>query len=331
MSGFWDGRSVLVTGGNGFIGSHLVERLVQVGARVTTTASREETRWRFLEAVRQQVEVLVGDLRDLAHARRAVREQDVVFHLAARVGGIAYNITHPGSVFRENLEPFLSTMEAARLERIGRFIVTSSACVYPRLCTIPTPESEGFQGWPEPTNEGYGWAKRMEEFVGASYAKEYGLEVRIARLYNAYGPRDNFHEASSHVIPALIRRVLSAENPLTVWGDGTASRSFLYVADAVRGLMAVAEHSPQVEAINIGNEEETTVRQLAERIVSICSTSTRLVFDASRPAGQPRRKGDTALARRLLQFETETQLADGLAKTIAWYKLHHQPVEVKTV
>ena len=156
MSRFWAGRTVLVTGGNGFVGSHLVERLVQAGARVTSTASSEQTRWRFLDAVRGDIQTAVGDLRDRAHARRLVAGQQLVFHLAGHVGGIAYNIAHPGSVFQENLEPFLSVIEAARVEGVGRFVVTSSACVYPRFCSIPTPETEGFEGRPEPTNEGYG-------------------------------------------------------------------------------------------------------------------------------------------------------------------------------
>lgn len=322
MSSFWKGRRVLVTGGSGFIGSHLVELLVEAGARVTATASSEATKDRFLGGVRSEVAFCVGDLREADHARRAVRGQEVVMHLAGCVGGIAYNMTHPGSIFRENLQMFMTVLEAARQEGVGRFLVTSSACVYPRFCSIPTPETEGFDGRPEPTNEGYGWAKRMKEFLGEAYAREYGMEIRIARPYNAYGPRDNFDPTTGHVIPALIRRVFSGENPVVVWGDGTASRSFLYATDFARGLLAVAERSQQVEAINIGADEEITIRELAQLIVRSSGRSVELEFDASKPGGQPRRRCDTRLAERLLGFRAQVPLAEGLQRTIEWYRTH---------
>jgi GDP-L-fucose synthase len=311
---------VLVTGGNGFIGSHLVELLVSAGARVVSTASSEASRWRFLDAVRHDVETRVGDLRDREAARRAVEGQEIVLHLAARVGGIAYNIAHPASIFRDNLDVFMNVLEASRVAGAGRFLVVSSACVYPRFCSVPTPEAEGFHGRPEPSNEGYGWAKRMEEFLGEAYTREYGMDVRIARPYNAYGPRDNFDPATSHVIPALIRRVLTGENPLVVWGDGTATRSFLYVSDFARGLTAVAERSPQVEAINVGSDEETSVRTLAELIVELSGRQVEIVFDTAKPGGQPRRTCDTSLAKRLLGFEAEVPLREGVRRTMEWYR-----------
>ena len=313
---FWTGLRVLVTGGNGFIGSHLTELLVAEGAIVTTTASSEQTRFRFLDAVKNDIRTVVGDLSDPRCAREAVRGQQVVMHLAARVGGIEYNIKHPGSIFYNNLTAFMSVLEASRQAGVELFLVTSSACVYPRFCTIPTPEEEGFRDRPEPTNEGYGWAKRMEEFLGEAYAKEYGMKVRIARPYNAYGPRDNFDPASSHVIPALIHRIMQSENPLVVWGDGSASRSFLYVTDFARGLMAVAEKSPQVAAINIGANEETTIGELARMLVRISGKRIKIQFDASKPAGQPRRCCDTRLAERLLGFCAQVSLEQGLAQTI---------------
>lgn len=320
MTTFWRERPVLVTGGNGFIGSHLVELLVAEGARVTSTASKEDTRWRFLDALRGDIETKVGDLRNIENSRRAVKGQQVVIHLAARVAGIEYNVGHPASIFSENLQVFMNVIEAARLEGVGQFVVTSSACVYPRFCSIPTPETEGFEGRPEPTNEGYGWAKRMEEFLGEAYAREYGMEVRIARPYNAYGPRDNFDPSTSHVIPSLICRCISGENPLVVWGDGTASRSFLYATDFARGVMAVAERATVPEAINIGSDEETTIRELAEAVVRFSGRNTEIVFDASKLSGQPRRSCDTSLAKRLLGFRAAVPLHEGLKRTIEWYQ-----------
>lgn len=319
MSAYWTGRNVVVVGGSGFIGSHLVELLLQAGARVRFTASTEATAWRFLDHVRGDVECLVGDVRDGDHARRVVHGQDLVMNLAARVGGVAFNRAHPASLFQNNLRAFMSVIEAARVEGVERFLVTSSACVYPAICMVPTPESEGFNGRPEVTNEGYGWAKRMEEYLGGAYAAEYGMDVRIARPYNAYGPRDNFDPASSHVIPALVRRVVSGENPLVVWGDPAVTRSFIYVTDFAHGLMLTAERSPQVDAINIGSAEETTIGDLASMIVEAAGRQVAITFDSSQPTGQMRRSCDTALGERLLGFRAEVPLAAGLRRTVAWY------------
>lgn len=321
--GFWTGRKVLVTGGNGFIGSHVVEQLVAEGALVTSTASSEQTRYRYLNKVRQSIGTVVGNLADPAYARKAVAGQEIVMHLAARVGGLQYNLAHPASIFRDNLAAYLTIIEASRQEGINRFLVTSSACVYPRDCSVPTMEEEGFVGRPEPSNEGYGWAKRMEEFLGAAYSKEYGMRIHVARPYNAYGPRDNFDELSCHVIPALIRRVIRGDNPLVVWGDGGATRSFLYVTDFARGLLATVEHGIDAEAINIGSDEEVTIGHLAQVIAEESGGTVRIVFDASKPVGQPRRACDTEKARRLLGFGAEVCLRDGLRETIRWYREQH--------
>ncbi|MFQ5506597.1 MAG: NAD-dependent epimerase/dehydratase family protein [Planctomycetota bacterium] len=317
-SGFWRGKRVLVTGGNGFIGSHLVERLLGAGASVTSSASSEATSLRFLGHVKDDVRFAVGDLRDPGHCMRILEGQDQLMHLAARVGGIEYNIAHPASIFRENMHVFLNCMEAARAAGTP-VLVTSSACVYPRHCSIPTPEVEGFEDRPEPTNEGYGWAKRMEEFLGEAYAREFGMHVRIARPYNAYGPRDNFDPGSSHVIPAIIRRVFESEEQLVVWGDGRTSRSFLFVEDFVRGLMVVAERSPQIEAINIGADEETSIGELAETLVELSGRDLEIVYDTEQPAGQPRRHCDTRLSEELLGYRARVSLREGLAKTISWF------------
>jgi GDP-L-fucose synthase len=325
--GFWTGRKVLVTGGNGFIGSHVVERLVTEGAIVTSTASSERTRYRYLDRVRHAIRTVVGDLADPGCAEEAVAGQEIVLHLAARVGGLQYNLEHPGSIFRDNLMAFLLVIDAARREGVARFLVTSSACVYPRDCSVPTPEEEGFAGRPEPSNEGYGWAKRMEEFLGRAYTKEYGMRIHVARPYNAYGPRDNFDESSSHVIPALIRRVVRGDNPLVVWGDGGATRSFLYVTDFARGLLAAVERGTDAEPINIGSDEEVTIGHLAQVIAEESGRAVRIVFDPSKPVGQPRRACETGNARRLLGFRAEVRLREGLRETIRWYRAQ-QPASV---
>jgi GDP-L-fucose synthase len=321
---FWSGKRVLVTGGTGFIGSHVVEQLLTLGARVRVPVHTPERAERFLGPRLSEIETMTADLRDPGAAERVVRNQEIVMHLAAVVGGIEYNIAHPASIFRDNTLVFIGTLDAARRAGVERFLVTSSACVYPRHCTIPTPESEGFRDRPEPTNEGYGWAKRMQEFLGESYAREYGMKVAIARPYNCYGPRDNFSKESSHVIPALIRRIWTdREDPLAVWGSGTQSRSFLYVEDFARGLIEVTEKHPQAEALNVGADEETTIAELVETL-SVIHEETRgkriqYRFDTSKPEGQPRRRCDTRLVEERVGFRARWDLASGLRATVKWY------------
>jgi GDP-L-fucose synthase len=320
MTDFWHGKRVLVAGGSGFVGSHLVTRLLDEGARVSATASTDVSLRRFLSPFIDRITTFVGDLRDPDHARKTVQDHEVVLYLAARVGGVAYNVAHPASLFRDNLQPFVSVIEAARLEATPRFLVTSSACVYPRDASVPTPEHEGFARVPEVTNSGYGWAKRMEEYLAGAYHAEFGLDVCVARPVNAYGPHDNFDPWTGHVIPALIRRVLGGESPLRVWGDGTATRSFLYVDDVVRGLLAVAERARETDAINIATDEEVSVGDLARLVVRLTGRNTIVEFDPSKPSGQRRRLCDTSRARQALGFKAEVGLEEGLARTIAWYR-----------
>jgi len=316
---FWRGTPVLVTGGAGFIGSHLVEQLVALGARVRVP-HRPGDSIDFLDAVRAQIDLVQGDLKDPEFCRRAARGQKAVMNLAAVVGGIEYNINHPASIFRDNLGIFMNVLEAARLEKAERFLTVSSACVYPRFCSLPTPEEEGFKDVPEPTNQGYGWAKRMEEFLSASYAEEFGMKIAVARPYNAYGPRDNFDPKSSHVIAALVRRVVEGENPLKVWGNGDNSRSFLYVKDFARGLILTAEKYPEADAVNLGADEEIRIGDLVQLICRLAGTAPKITFDSSMPTGQPRRRCDTQKAERVLGFKTEYSLEQGLKETIAWYQ-----------
>jgi len=320
MSSFWKNKKVLVTGGAGFIGSHLVEILVAADADVTVPVRSLKGKSRYLDSQCPQIKVVDADLMDFNSCLKLTEGQDVVMNLAATVGGIEFNLQRPAFIFRENLQVFMNVIEAARCCAVERLLVTSSACVYPRFCSIPTPEDEGFKERPEPSNEGYGWAKRMEEFLGMAYLREYGTQVAIARPYNAYGPRDNFDPSSSHVIPALIRRIVGGENPLIVWGDGSQSRSFLYVTDFARGLMEVAEKYAVGDAVNIGSDEEVTIADLSRMIVELSGTDASIEFDTSKPMGQPRRKCDTAKAKANVGYESKVPLREGLAKTIDWYR-----------
>lgn len=322
MNDFWRGKAVVVTGGAGFIGSCLVERLVESGA-VVSLCQRSPGSPDFYERIGDSVRIIECDLEDPAECRKAVDGQEIVMYLAASVAGITYNMKHPASIFQDNIRPFLNTIEAAKNAGVERMLVTSSACVYPRHCTIPTPESEGFVDLPEPTNLGYGVAKRVEELVGQMYAEEFGTRVAIARPYNAYGPRDDFHPETSHVIPALIRRLFrEKENPFVVWGSGNQTRSFLYVSDFARGLMEVTERYAETDPVNLGSDQEVTIRELVEELVEIYGGGVEIRFDETKPEGQPRRACDTSKARREVGFEAVVPLAEGLRKTVDWYLAH---------
>ena len=318
---FWKGKRVLVTGGNGFVGSHLTEILLTQGAGVTVVGREKPSGVRFLDLKNPSIRYHSVDLSSTRPTVISLcRNKDVVFHLAARVAGIGYNSTHPATMLRDNLAMAMTMFEAARLAQVPRMQFVSSACVYPRFCTIPTPESEGLLDEPEPTNYGYGWAKRMGEILARSYADEYGMKISIVRPYNGYGPRDNFDPRTSHVIPALIRRVVSGENPVVVWGDGSPTRSFLYVSDFARGLMEAVEKYPEPDPVNIGTEEEIRIGDLAKLVVELSGSKAQVIFDTTRPNGQPRRNCDTRKAKEKIGFTARVPLREGLKKTIEWYR-----------
>ena len=319
---FFRDRIVAVTGGGGFIGSHVVEQLLCLRAHPIVLSPKGEAR--FLQHVLTRIELRKCDLESYESTCRALEGSSVVLNLAARVGGLEYNSKHPASIFQSNMQIFLNVIKAAQQFKVDRFLVTSSACVYPRFCSIPTPEEEGVVGEPEPTNSGYGWAKRMQEYLGAQYAREFRLSISIARPYNAYGPRDNFDPASSHVTPALIRKAFeSADGVFDVWGDGSHSRSFLYVDDFARGLLEVAARYPQADAVNLGANEEVSIRDLANCIATLVSKIRGIPiqprFQVDGLTGQPRRSCDTSKAERLLGFRAKVSLSDGLKRTVEWF------------
>lgn len=316
---FWKNKKILVTGGAGFVGSHLVEKLVNFGASVTVPTRNSESNVEFLNSVRKKINVIVADLQDAKKCLRITKGMDVIMHLAKVAKGLSYNEGRQGYIFNKNMIPFINVLEGARVNGVERFLTVSSACIYPRNCTIPTPEKEGFKDIPEISNIGYGWAKRMCEFLSQAYAQEYGMNIAIARPYNAYGPRDDFGD-DAHVIPSIIKRVLNNQDPLIIWGDGSQSRSFLYVDDLVDGLLLIAQKYPLADPINLGNNEETTIKELAELIVKLAGKKPKLIFDATKPTGQRRRKCDTTKLESILGYKTKVKLEDGLRKTIEWYR-----------
>ena len=316
---FWAGRRVLVTGASGFIDSHLVEALLAQGARVRGLGRSRPRLEAALGAQAAHIEWMEGDLTLAAVARTACSGMEMVCHLAGHVGGIGQNAASPSTMLVDNVRLGLPIVDAAARAGVDRLLCVSSACVYPGDCTIPTPESEGFAGDPEATNFGYGWAKRLLEVQARAAMREFGMNVAIVRPYNAYGPRDHFELQTGHVIPALIRKVLEGDDPLIVWGDGTQTRSFLYVTDLVEGLLRAVEQYAVGDPVNLGTEEEITTAALAQLISELCGRAPEVRFDPGRPSGQARRRGDLRTAREQLGFAPRVGLREGLGRTIEWY------------
>jgi nucleoside-diphosphate-sugar epimerase len=316
---FYRSRSVLVTGGAGFAGSHLVEALVGMGARVRVPV-RESTKLDFLDDVIDDIEVVEADLFDAAAAHRAVKKQDLVLHLAAnKGGGITHSMQHHGSLFRDNMLSAIHVLDAARHAEVERFIAVSSACVYPRDSRAPTPEEDGVRDAPEPTHAGYGWSKRMIEYLTHAYSEEYGLNVGVVRPFNVYGPRDDFFRPSNHVISGIVTRLFGGERPLKAWGTGRQTRSFLFVDDMVRGVLMAGARPDVKGPLNLGSDEEITIADLTRLIVDVSGLVVDVVPDPGRPDGQPRRACDTSRARAELGFEATTPLRQGMERTIQWY------------
>jgi GDP-L-fucose synthase len=309
--GAWQGKSVVVTGGRGFLGSHLVERLVVEGARVVAPSSRQ------------------CDLTDPAAARRLLAGgPDCVFHLAARVGGIGANQAHPATFFRDTLAMGLHVLEAAREGGARMLVQVGTVCSYPKRTPVPFREEDLWSGYPEETNAAYGIAKRSLVAGSFAYAAEFGLRSANVLLQNLYGERDDFDPRTSHVIPALIRKCVDARESgaetVEVWGDGTCTRGFLYVLDAVDGLLLAARHAESPEPVNLGAPGEVTIRELAETIARLVGFAGSFRFDPSRPGGQPRRALDCSRAERLFGFRARTPMSIGLARTVAWYRAHRE-------
>jgi GDP-L-fucose synthase len=295
---------VLVTGGGGFLGSHLVERLEADGHDVVVARRRD-----YDLTHRDDAERLFADARP-----------ELVFHLAAEVGGIGANRMNPGRYWYANLMMGAHVLELSRLTGVGKLVVAGTVCAYPKFTPVPFKEDDLWNGYPEETNAPYGVAKKSVLVGAQAYREQYGLDTVFLLPANLYGPGDNFDLETSHVIPALIRKMLAGDDEVVLWGDGSPTREFLYVDDCARGLLLAAERYSGAEPVNLGTGVETSIRDLADTIADLTGFTGELVWDTSMPNGQPRRQLDATRARERFGFEATTSLREGLGNTIAWYR-----------
>jgi GDP-L-fucose synthase len=266
----------------------------------------------------------VVDLRNWSACREVMKNVDVVIHLAAKVGGIAFNQTYPGTLFYDNILMGAQLLEAARLEKIDKFVQMGTVCSYPKYTHVPFVEADLWSGYPEETNAPYGVAKKALLVMSQAYRKQYGMNIIFLVPVNLYGPKDNFDLKSSHVIPALIRKFVDAvqngRKEVFVWGTGNASREFLYVEDAAEAILAATEKYDKAAPVNLGTGNEITIKQLAELIANLTGFKGKLIWETAMPDGQPRRCLDISLAKKEFAFEAKTDLTNGLQKTIEWFK-----------
>ena len=294
----------LVTGGGGFLGSHLVERLEQDGHDVFVARSRDYDLTRYEDTDR-----LLADA-----------QPELVFHLAAEVGGIGANRANPGRYWYANLMMGAHVLELARVHGVRKVVLAGTVCAYPKFTPVPFSEDDLWNGYPEETNAPYGVAKKSVLVGAQAYREQYGLDGIFLLPANLYGPRDNFDLDTSHVIPALIRKMNDSTDQVTLWGDGTPTREFLFVDDCVEGLLLAAERYDGADPVNLGTGVETPIRELAETIADLTGFEGEIVWDTSMPNGQPRRALDASRAEALFGFTAKTTLRAGLERTIAWYR-----------
>lgn len=309
LMSYWDGKRILITGGAGFLGSAIVDKLVKERG-----VSRDHI---IIPRSRDH------DLRQMNSCLSVCREVDVVIHLAARVGGIGFNMENPASLFYDNAMMGIQMIEAARLNDVDKFVAIGTICAYPKFTPVPFKEDDIWNGYPEETNAPYGLAKKMMLVQSQAYRKQYGFNSIFLLPVNLYGPGDNFHPDSSHVIPAIIKKVHDAmtaeKDQIVLWGTGKATREFLFVRDCAEGILLAAENYDGDEPVNLGAGREISIKDLGELICRLCNFKGKIEWDTSKPDGQPRRCLDTQRAKEKFGFVAKTEFEEGLRETIEWY------------
>lgn len=304
-----DSQKILLTGGAGFLGSYVYKELILAGAsKNNIIIPRTKT----------------YDLRNPDTCKELVKDVDLVIHLAANVGGIGYNQAHPGALFYDNAIMSINLLHESYIAGVKKFVGVGTVCAYPKFTPVPFKETDLWIGYPEETNAPYGLAKKMLLVQSQAYRQEYGFNAIHLLSVNLYGPGDNFSNESSHVIPALIKKFITAtENnfeSVSIWGTGQASREFLYVSDAAMGIVKATLNYSEPEPVNLGSGMEITIKDLVEKISNLVGFKGTIIFDPSKPDGQPRRCLDTSRAKIKFDFEATTPFDIGLKKTISWYK-----------
>jgi GDP-L-fucose synthase len=306
----------MVTGGGGFLGSQVVEKLRQRGCRDVFVPRSKDY-----------------DLRRADAICRALRNAapNLIIHLAARVGGIGANRLHPAEYFYDNLMMGVQLMHEAWRSGVDKFVAVGTVCAYPKFTPVPFSEDHLWDGYPEETNAPYGMAKKMLLVQSQAYRQQYGYNSIFLLPVNLYGPGDNFDPESSHVIPALIKKCADAvdrgDETIEAWGDGSPTREFLYVDDAAEGIVLAAEAYNDSLPVNLGSGREISIKELLETVARLTGFRGKIVWDTSKPNGQPRRMLDTSRAERMFGFRARTDFADGLARTVAWYREHEKDKE----
>lgn len=310
---FWRDQRICVTGGSGFLGSFVVEKLRQRGARDIFIPTMDKYDLVQPEAIRRMLDDACPDL---------------IIHLAAHVGGIGANREHPAEFFYDNLMMGANLMHEAWKSKVKKFVAIGTVCAYPKFTPVPFKEEDLWNGYPEETNAPYGLAKKMLLVQAQAYRQQYDYNAIFLLPVNLYGPRDNFDPRSSHVIPAMIRKVLEAEDAgqaeVVLWGDGSPTREFLYVEDAAEGILRAAEFYNGSEPVNLGSGNEISIKDLANLIGRLTGFSGQFVWDASKPNGQPRRGLDVTRAEAYFGFRAQTNFEEGLRHTIDWYRVARQ-------
>jgi GDP-L-fucose synthase len=337
-SDYWSAKRVIVTGGRGFLGSFVTEKLIQRGAtdilvpRVEDYDLTDHDSIRRLmdDALSPDVPVQLRLAEEITRSPKSdMHPSDlVILHLAAHVGGIGANREHPAEFFYDNLMMGVELMHQAWQRGVGKFVAIGTVCAYPKFTPVPFREDDIWNGYPEETNAPYGLAKKMLLVQAQAYRQQYGFNAIYLLPVNLYGPRDNFDLASSHVIPALIRKALEAkargERELVAWGDGSPTREFLYVEDAAAGMLDAAEKYDGHEPVNLGSGNEISIKDLTELIIRLTGFEGGLIWDTSKPNGQPRRGLDVSRAERYFGWKAQVSFEDGLRRTIEWYRQNGQ-------
>lgn len=327
---FWCNRRIIVTGGAGFLGSHLIEKLQERGAAEIVVPRIEEYDLVDVNDIRRLFDDVGGGKKSGAETIQSVKFRDhdfsnvVVIHLAALAGGIGANRERPADFFYINLMMGVQLMHESWKRGVEKFVAIGTICAYPKFTPIPFREEHLWDGYPEETNAPYGLAKKMLLVQAQAYRQQYGFNAIYLLPVNLYGPRDNFNLETSHVIPALIRKCLEAqergEEQVVLWGDGSPTREFLYAADAAEGILLSTERYNGDEPVNLGSGNEISIKDLAEMIARLTGFEGRLVWDTSKPNGQPRRALDTSRAEKYFGFRAQTPFEEGLRQTIDWYR-----------